>query len=139
MPTNNDSPFILDLLESLKRRSKSLKHKNAVPEIARFVETREGVERQRVEITIRKRSRQQLIITAWDDRTIRLHACESVWQAGWKFQHTCTGRFIGSDGGREIVQALEESLLAMFEMTARDEAKLDRIWAPLLAKGPQPL
>jgi hypothetical protein len=136
-PSRTDTPLIIDLLDSLRRRSKALKHKNASPAIERFVDARDGLTEERVELRFTSRKRQQLTLTLWEDRTVRVIASESVPQAGWKFTYTSEGRLVGSEGGRSIVSALEASLSAMFEMTGEDVARLETIWGPLLAKGPQ--
>ena len=131
-----NSPFLTNLLDSLRRRSKALKHKNARPAIKRFFDSQDGVSKERIEITFDQRPRQRLTIKAWEDRTILIQATESILQAGWKFQHVSSGRFVGTPDGREIVQALEATLSAMYEMTSESTGQMDAIWRPLLAKGP---
>ena len=138
-PDRPGSPFLADLLDSLRRRSKALKHKNSTPEVERFIDTRDGLTEERIEIRFSNRRRQQLTLTVWEDRSMRVSASEAIWQAGWKFQLCSEGRFNGSGGGREIVDALEASLSAMFGMTGNDATRLDAVWGPLLAKGPQPV
>jgi hypothetical protein len=49
-----DCPFIMDVLDSLKRRSKALKHQNATPVIERLVEIRDGKPEELVEVTFKK-------------------------------------------------------------------------------------
>ena len=138
-PIRSNSLFLAALLNSLKRRSKALKNKNASPKIERFVDTQDGESEERIEITVVQRTRQRLTVIAWEDRAIQVQASESILQAGWKFQFVCSGRFIGAPDGREIVQALEASLSAMFEMTSENVAQLDTIWGSLLATGPRSL
>ena len=134
-----ESPFIAGVLDSLKRRSKALKHQNATPVIDRFIESREGVTEQRVEITFAKRPRQKLTLTLWEDRTVEVHASEAIWQAGWKFHYARAGRFVGVGGPQDLVRATEASLSKMFEMTSKNVGQLDELWGPLLADGPRPI
>ncbi|MEP0095257.1 hypothetical protein [Parasphingorhabdus sp.] len=134
-----DSEFLEGVLESIRRRSKALKHRNAKPAIERFLEVQEDHFEERIEIRIDIRPRQTLRLKLWSDRFIDVWAAESVWQAGWKFQYQKSGRFVGGIDGRKIVGAIEESLSAMFEMTADDTSELEQTWKPLLASGPSAL
>lgn len=132
-----DCPFILDVLDSLKRRGKALKHRNATPTIERFIEHRDGETEERVEVTFKARKRQILALTVWGDRWVSIRASESIPQAGWKFQYTHSGRFLGTEGGRDLVKATEASLSEMYELIDSTVERLDVIWRPLLANGPQ--
>lgn len=136
MLDRSDCPFILDVLDSLKRRGKALKHRNATPMIERFVELRDGEAEERVEITFRARKRQTLALTIWCDRWMSIRASESISQAGWKFQYTHSGRFLGAEGGRDLIAAAESSLSAMYDLDDASIGSLDIIWRPLLANGP---
>ena len=138
-PIRTESTFIAEVLESLRRRGKALKYKNATPVIDRFIELREGVTEQRVEITFTKRPRQKLTLTLWEDRTVEVRASEAIWQVGWKFQYARSGRFVGVGGPQELVRATEASLSKMFEMTSKNVGQLDELWGPLLAVGPRPI
>lgn len=132
-----DCPFISDVLDSLKRRTKALKHRNATPTIERFLELRNGETEERVEVTFKARKRQTLALTVWCDRWVSIRASESIPQAGWKFQYTHSGRFLGVEGGRDLIEATETSLSEMYELTDADVDQLNVIWRPLLANGPQ--
>jgi hypothetical protein len=90
-----DNPFLTAVLSALKRRSKALKHRNAVPTVERIVEIRDGVTLERIEIVMRVRRRQSLTVLAWDDRSIWIHACEAIKNTGWRFQFTDSGRLSG--------------------------------------------
>jgi len=138
-PAHADSPFLLAVLAALKKRSRALKHGNAIPTIDRIIEITDGEPLERIEIEFRTRKRQSLRILVWEDRAIWVHACEAISKAGWKFQFTDSGRLIGHASERELVAALEASLSAMFEMTADDLDRLTAIWGPLLAHGPRPV
>lgn len=139
MLDRSDCPFILHVLDSVKRRGKALKHKNATPTIERFIEVLDGESEERVEIALRVRKRQVLTLTIWCDRWVQVQASESISQAGWKFQYAHSGRFLGADGGRDLVEAVEASLSEMYEMTDANVGRLDAIWKALLANGPRSL
>ena len=134
-----DSEFLEDVLESFRRRSKALKHRNAKPQIERFLEVQEDQSTERIEILIDRKPRQTLRLILWSHRYIDVLAAEAISQAGWKYQYQYSGRFVGGAGGRKIVAAVEASLSAMFELTSEDVFKLEQIWKPLLAKGPRVL
>jgi hypothetical protein len=138
-PPRAHSQFLSDVLDSLRRRSKALKHQNATPTIERFTDTVEGVTEERVEIIFRQRKRQVLQMSVWEDRSVRVHASEAIWKGGWKFEYSCFGRFVAAGGARDLVRAAEASLSTMFGMTDENVALLDEIWGPLLAKGPTPI
>jgi hypothetical protein len=127
----------MDVLDSLKRRSKALKHQNATPVIERLVEIRDGKPEELVEVTFKTRSRQTLALTVWCDRWVSIRAFESVPRGGWKFQYTQSGRFLGAEGGRKLIEVAEASLSEMYELTDANIGRLDVIWRPLLAKGPK--
>lgn len=137
MLERSDCPFLLDVLDSLKRRGKALKHRNATPIIECVIELRDGKTEERVEVTFKVRKRQIVALTVWGDRWISIRAAESIPQAGWKFQYTHSGRFLGTEGGRDLVKATEASLSEMYELTDTTVERLDLIWRPLLANGPQ--
>ena len=138
-PITANSPFLSDVLEALRRRRRALKHQNALPEIERIIEIEEGVAQERLEIRMAPRKRQRLGLIVRQDRTIRVQATESIAKAGWKFEFADQGRLVAQTDGRAFVAALEASLSAMFEMTADQMDRLERVWNPLIAKGPRSL
>ena len=130
-----ESHFLEEVLESLKRRSKALKHRNATPVVDRFLEVDDGRTEERIELRFQPRQRQTLVITLWSDRHLHVLATESISQAGRKFEYQSSGRFIGGNDGRHIVGAIESTLSEMFEMTAEQTPKFSKIWDPILAAG----
>ncbi|WP_156407298.1 hypothetical protein [Sphingopyxis sp. Root154] len=127
----------MDVLDSISRRRKALKNQNAAPTIERFVDIRGHTAEERIEITIRQRNRQTLALTLWSDRWVSVRASEAIAKDGWKYRYERSGRFVGTSGGRDLVQAVEASISEMFGMTKNDVDRLDAIWAPKLAGGPQ--
>jgi hypothetical protein len=137
-PVRADSPFLLDILEGIRRRRKALRSHNANPIVERIIEVRDGNPVERIEIVFHPRTNQTLTVIVWENRSIWVHACEAIKNAGWKFQYTASGRFLAPGGGRDLVPALEASLSRMFEMTRENSVRLSEIWDRLLANGPQP-
>ena len=133
-----ENEFLEDVLESFRRRSKALKHRNAKPKIERFLDIRDDETEEIVEVRI-ERDRQTLRLTLWSDRYIDFWAAEMVRNIGWKFEYRNSGRFLGGIDGRSIVNAVETSLSAMFEMSDENVGNLEEIWKPLLATGPTAL
>lgn len=123
----------------MKKRSTALKHRNVSPAIQRIIVVHEDVALKRIEISMRPNHRQSLTVMAWADRSIWVHACESIKNAGWLFQFTDSGRLAGTVDEDEIVKAMEASLSAMFGMSAETVGRLSPIRHPLLAKGSVPL
>jgi hypothetical protein len=138
-PLPADNPFLAEVLEAIRRRSKSLKHRNATPDVRRIVEIRDGETFERVEIVIESRRYQRLVVIARDDRWTWVSATESIKNAGWKFVFESEGRLGGNGTGRELVEALEASLAVMFDLTEEDTGRLEAIWSLLLARGPRPI
>lgn len=134
-----ESKFLDDVLESFRRRSKALKHRNAKPKLERFLEVHEGQSIERLEVQIDRKPRQILRLTLWSDRQIDVLAAEAIRGAGWRFQYQNAGRFAGGVDGRKVVAAVEASLSAMFEIASEDVPQLEQIWKPLIAKGPRVL
>ncbi|WP_374396388.1 hypothetical protein [Sphingopyxis sp.] len=132
-----DCAFLVDVLDSLARRRKALKNQNAAPTIERFVEIRNHTAEERIEITFGKHNRQTLALTLWSDRWVSVRASEAIAKAGWKYRYECSGRFVGEGGGRDLVQAVEATILEMFRMTENDVDRLETIWSAKLAGGPQ--
>ncbi|NQX95472.1 MAG: hypothetical protein HRT64_11260, partial [Erythrobacter sp.] len=102
------SDFVEDLLFALKKRSKALKHKNARPEVTRFLEEIDEEQVERVEINFRRLSQQTLILTVWGDRMVHIQAFEPNPDKGWKFQYDLFGRALGETNGKTLVVAIEE-------------------------------
>lgn len=139
LPTNADAPFVLDLLEALRRRSRAFAHKGVTLTVDRIIEQRTNHSIERLDLTLRLRKRQTITMTVREDRTVQLHACEAITKAGWLFQYTANGRLAGTRSGPDLVVAMEKTASIMFGMTSDTVGCLALIWDPLLARGPQPI
>lgn len=139
IPIPADSFFLSEVIEAFRKRSRAIKHQGGMLAIERVVEVTDGEKRERLEIECRIRKRQRVCLLVWDDRALWLHAAESIPKSGWKFQFTESGRFAGAGDARMLISAFEATMSAVYEMTAADTGRLTAIWAPLIAKRPQPI
>ncbi|MBX9884286.1 MAG: hypothetical protein K2X68_04865 [Novosphingobium sp.] len=139
IPTIADSPFLLNFLDSLRRRQKPFKHKGISLVVDRVIEERSDRRVERLDLVLRFRKRQTITLIIRQDRTIRLHACEAITKAGWFFQYTTDGRLLGIYDGGDLVAGIEKTVSAMFGMSGETVSLLDAIWDKLLARGPQPM
>ncbi len=134
---SSDSPFLQDLLNSLRSRQKAFAHKGVKFIADRVIEEKSDRRVERIDLVLRLRKRQTITLTVRQDRTVRLHACEAITKAGWRFQYTADGRLLGTLGGRDLVSAMEVTASRMFGMTDQTVGSLSLIWDQLLARGPQ--
>ena len=139
LPTNADAPFLLDLLDALRRRRKALGHKGVKLTVDRVIEEKPNYHVERIDLVLRLGKRQTITMTVRQDRTIWVHACEAAANAGWRFQYTADGRLLGTYAGRDLVAAIEETASSMFGMTGETVGSLSQIWDRLLARGPRPI
>ncbi|MEO0461845.1 MAG: hypothetical protein AAF127_01860 [Pseudomonadota bacterium] len=135
-PERRDSEFLSQVLDSLRKRRRALKHISGVPQIERFVDVHEDRSEERLEVTFNPFTHQRLRAIFWDDRWIQISALESIPKAGWKFEFAAEGRFLRGNDGKSVIAAIEQTLSMMFEATQEDAMEFDQIWAPLLAAGP---
>ena len=139
LPTNADAPFLLDLLDALRRRQKAFAHKGITLTADRVIEEKPEQRIERIDLIIRLRKRQTITIIVRQDRTVRLHACEAITKAGWRFEYTTNGRLPGTYCGMDLVVAIEKTASSMFGMTGDTVSLLSLIWDRLLARGPRPI
>jgi len=66
-------------------------------------------------------------------------ASERLPKGGWKFEFSEGGRLLPTVDGRGLVALIEETLSTMFEMEQAEIERIEAIWRPNLAKGPQPI
>lgn len=131
-----DTGFLEDLLASLRKRRKALRHQVRDLSIERIVERSEGGDRGKLEIACVASGRARLRLFAWEDRWVWFDArCGS--KDGWVWQFTRDGRLLAAEPGRGLVEAMERSIAAAFELTPEGLSRLEDIWTPLLARGPR--
>lgn len=131
------SDFVEDVLLALKKRSKALKHKNARPQTARFIDIVDEERIERLEIDFVRLSKQSLTLIVWGDHMVEVRASEPNPDKGWKFQFAMFGRALGETDGRILIAAVEETLRAMFRLNQEGVGRLEGIWSSILAQGPK--
>lgn len=131
--------FIDDLLLSIAKRRKALKHQLRAISVERVADRVEDVERRKLEITFAKWGphRPLIQIFAWDDRWIWVEVSQASKVAEFRWTYTNRGRLVGGLGGRQLVEAAEATTAAGDELTRDRIGKFDDIWKPILAAGPQ--
>lgn len=131
------SAFLADVVTSLRRRRKALRHEIRELRIERIIERGDDGAREKLEIHCGDARRLGMRLFVWDDRWLWFDAREGSKADGWLWEYTRDGRLFGDDPGRRLVKALEDSIAATFELSRNDLARLARIWTPLLARGPR--
>lgn len=130
--------WLVDFLESLRRRHRALKHKLHSIECERVFEEVDGVKSERIDLRLQRfASSQSLVLRVqlWPDRWAWVDAREggrNGWTLEWNFQ----GRAAGRITGQQFVAALEETLHELNSGVVNHD-KLGHIWAPILLVGPR--
>jgi hypothetical protein len=136
-PHHIDSPFLLDVLDTLNACDAALRRRDVTPAIHRAIEFRGDTTCARIEIVFRQCRNQMLSIHLWEDRAISLHVGEAIRNGGWMFRYDSAGRFLRPHAGAALMRAAEASLLAMTETGAEITERLEATWRPLIASGPR--
>jgi hypothetical protein len=129
---SGESTFLDELLSSLRRRRKAIRHRTRTLRFERVSDSIDGSESAKVEIEcVLLAPRTVLRLSAWEDRWVWVDARRSG-KIGWVWQFTAEGRLLGNRLARELVSAFEASI-----GDQGSEAALRAIWAPILAQGPR--
>jgi len=134
------SPVLQEIVESLRRRGRSLKYSGGLLRVERVIETSPEGDRERLEVLYRasRRPRAPMVrVHAWSDRWVWVDAREQG-NEGWKWSCEAQGRFARQPVGKELVRALEGTI-RIVGAAAEREANFRQIWLPLLAAGPRGL
>ena len=131
--------FLLDFVESIKKRNKTLKYRASSIKCDRVLVREEGVETEKIELILELSHSNGYLpfsIYAWEDRwiwvDIRLME-HRRWVWSWAFE----GRLLGNLGGKTVINAIERTIEASFEMSSVNTTKFDEIWSVMLARGPE--
>ena len=133
------NPFLLNFIESLRKRNKALKYKASSITCERVLVREEGEETEKLELLFEAAhttAKLPLSVHVWEDRwvwvSIRLLAKQGVVWA-WRYE----GRLLGNFGGREIIAAIEKTIDKSFDMKSDNVKSFEPIWRQMLAQGPK--
>ena len=136
---NSGNEFIKDVVESLRKRHKALKHRVNAIACERIIERDDHADHEKIEITFRAHvagRRCGLRVFVWDDRWLWVD-CRLAGKRGWLWEWTREGRLRGPASGRAIMESLERTLDLAHTMNAAETARFDDVWIPILARGPR--
>lgn len=129
------SGFLADILLSLAKRRKAIRHQVRNIAAEKVKERAEGVEREKLEITCEIDGRgTSLRMFVWEDRWILVDARRPIKKEGWAWVYTSEGRT--TVDGRTIVEGLEASIEAA---SLQSVETFERVWQPMIATGPRPV
>ena len=137
---NSRSPFLMEFLESLKKRSKALKHKTSSLTCERVLTEHDGrrLERIDVEITPGFSASKSFPCSfkLWEDRWISISLCEwknETWDWNWQEE----GTILPVIDGQGLVSAIEATISSSFEMNSSKISLFSEMWRPYLARSPE--
>ena len=138
-PTSK-STFITEVLESLRKRRKSLKHKCSKIECDRVYVEEEGERFEKLEISLSPGHSSSpsciLHIGVWEDRWIQLSFSE--WKGkGWDWSWSYEGKILPTFSGKVIINTIESTLMYSHEMSSNLVTEFDSLWMPLIARKPE--
>lgn len=129
-----ENQFLNDVVLSIKRRRKALKHKNVSVVCERLVEDDGGKIREKIELEFLKIRGVSIRIFLWSDRLIWIDS-RAHCRNGWIWDWSCEGRVLGSLSGREIVKSVEDMLDLSSTMSTENLGNFAKIWEGKLARG----
>jgi hypothetical protein len=133
------APFLIDVVDALRKRSKALKFRVKSLICDRVIERKGDDEVEKIELTItphQDRAKTQIRLHFWEDRWIWIDIRRSE-KIGWQWRWGNDGRLTGEFEGRDIVVAIEKTIDQTNSITAETVSELDEIWRALLARGPK--
>ena len=131
-----ESPFLMDLLDCIRKKSKSIKHNATDFKVERVFEEYADSRVEKLEIEIKPSGHHAYArFEIWEDRWIHALAFERTKAAKWDWE--CQGKLLPVYSGREFVTALQAMPLIFFNMDEPSVHKFDTIWRPLLSKKPE--
>lgn len=130
------SDFLNAIIASVRKRSKSIKHKVRKYSIIKVVEKNGGDELEKLEIKfILPVNNATIRIYLWEDRWIWIDIRESSKQ-GWKFEWSKEGR-IGDNNVIDIRQAIESTISLSSSLHAGLSKDFEACWSQIALGGPK--
>jgi hypothetical protein len=132
LSTAPNSPFLAEVLASLAKRRKAIRHKARSITVEKVRERANAEEREKLEISAEVGAA-RLRLFVWDDRWVFIDARAPTKRSGWAWEFSYEGRMVG-DEARALIGAFEQSIEAT---TTQPAETLAGVWKPLLASGPR--
>lgn len=139
-PPRNE--FLADVLLSLGRRRKAIRHNVQSIAVEKVLERTDGEEVEKLEIECipLHPNHTRVRVSVWEDRWVWVDARSMIGSTkGWNWEFTAQGRATGGVDARRLIQAIEASISAASPVEADNAGALKVVWTPLLAAGPQPV
>ena len=137
---NSSNPFLTELLDSLRKRSKSLKHQMSSLSCERVFREHDENQFEVIEIEITpgfsSSKRFPCSFKVWEDRWIFISLSEwknNTWDWNWQEE----GTIFPFISGRELVSAIELTVSSSFEMNSSNTNLFSELWRPYLIRKPE--
>jgi len=146
----NDLPsfeceYLSGVVESFRKRRKAISHQTSKLNVQKVIEVSRDValtsKMEKLEIDLRcfaSKPDAVVRIYIWQDRWAFVDARQAgTGKRGWNWEWTCEGTILGSVSGRQIVEALEETIALASSMNADQVAEFDQVWKHMLYSKPK--
>lgn len=133
-----DSAFLAGIAESLRRRSKAIKHRTSGSSCERVIEKTDGADKELMELRFALYGRPlvRMTLCLWGDRWLWIDIRQAA-RKGWRFEWQHEGR-VGATEPRRVVETILATLSQpLVEESARDLARLDALWRAVALQGPR--
>lgn len=126
-----------EVYESVRRRSKAIRHRGGTLTYARVIERENECETEKLEFSYRSnRAKTSPVIRmyVWSDRWVWIDARKSA-KRGWEWEWTGEGRVFGPSIGQFLTKAFENSISEMTRNNENTASNIEVIWNSLLSDG----
>ncbi|MFO1187500.1 MAG: hypothetical protein U1E87_08660 [Alphaproteobacteria bacterium] len=135
-----ESEFLAEVEFALRKRSKALKYKTFGLRCERVLDSTEASRQEKFELTLDGPPATRgawLRLFVWSDRWVWVDARE-LGKTGWKWECTLEGKLLGRFGGRDLIEAAENSYTHCPFCTSTESVEdVKAIWQSMLATGPK--
>lgn len=140
MRSNHEHDFIREVVSCLERRSRAIKRIASAVRVADRQGRPDDSGIRSVELDLGYRVLGQVVqlhLVVWADRWLFVDARQRT-KNGWAWSFTIEGRFLASEGARDFVRRIEDTVHASRASETELSERMVRIWAPFVAQGPRP-
>ena len=130
----SENEFLSDILTSIKKRSKSLKHNSWELFIERVFEEYESGRVEKLEIRLKPSDDNAWIeIEIWEDRWVTVYCWERTKENKWDW--FSEGKLLPGLEKKNFISAVETTNTRFFEMTSSNIDAFSAVWGLMLANG----